>query len=461
MTLARFSFVKEPDLAHNGAAAVATIAHHYGQAATLESVQRKLQESNQGKGAISLLDVVNGAQALGFEASGVEGSYDEFMQVKLPAIAHLKMTEESAIYVVVHEINEKTITVADPGFGVVEMTREDFSALWSGYVVLVEPKPGTAPSAPSQQAGTTADPKKTSALIEKALFVLSVLGVAIALKTIFIGESINSGANNLIEQLAIAGIGLCAILSSWSYTFAKLCPSCTAAGKLVGNLPLGQIGHGLYATLFAIAFFRPDTALVPLAMFAALGAHAMLMSYLIRWKLRCITCILTASVAGITSGLLVAAYWPDVWPLLGAAPLAALAMWMTVRYAGRAAEASRVVATLQVINKVTGEGRRVPLGKALMVVFKRKGCAPCEFYAANVKPALEKTFGDSLIFDEHEETSGKLGTPTIIVLGAMPVLFSGLPQGNELNAAIKEAQRGIGKRLRENAGVRVMGHLVG
>ncbi|MCK6438628.1 MAG: hypothetical protein L6Q71_00320, partial [Planctomycetes bacterium] len=71
------------------------------------------------------------------------------------------------------------------------------------------------------------------------------------------------------------------------------------------------------------------------------------------------------------------------------------------------------------------------------------------------------TFGDSLIFDEHEETSGKLGTPTIIVLGAMPVLFSGLPQGNELNAAIKEAQRGIGKRLRENAGVRVMGHLVG
>ena len=141
--------------------------------------------------------------------------------------------------------------------------------------------------------------------LAKFLFALTLIGVVLTLKFVFtdqLGEFTYQGLENdvLFYRLALAAIGFCALVSSWSYTFAGFCKSCSNAGKLVKGLPLGQMGHGFYLVLFGIALVRHDSQIVLAGMFVAAAIHLVLVALLVRWRVFCATCFLVAISAIFT-----------------------------------------------------------------------------------------------------------------------------------------------------------------
>src|SRR5690606_7660519 len=60
--------------------------------------------------------------------------------IPLPAIAHIVSKEQYHHYVVIYKVAKGKISVMDPAFGKIEeYTIEEFSKIWTGVLVLLEP----------------------------------------------------------------------------------------------------------------------------------------------------------------------------------------------------------------------------------------------------------------------------------------------------------------------------------
>lgn len=101
------------------------IAKHFGKSYTLAYLREKAQATRQG---VSLLAISDAAEYIGFKTIGVSISFQQLVdEAPLPAIVHWKQNH----FVVVYEISKKGIVhVADPAFGLLEFTKEEFEKAW-------------------------------------------------------------------------------------------------------------------------------------------------------------------------------------------------------------------------------------------------------------------------------------------------------------------------------------------
>ncbi len=99
---------------------------------------RQLSHTNtRGTNALGL---VQGLESMGFNAKGVKGGADVLSDIPLPAIAHIVSKEQYHHYVVIYKVAKGKISVMDPAFGKIEeYTIEEFSKIWTGVLVLLEP----------------------------------------------------------------------------------------------------------------------------------------------------------------------------------------------------------------------------------------------------------------------------------------------------------------------------------
>jgi ATP-binding cassette subfamily B protein len=139
-----FPFFKQLDAMDCGPSCLRMIARHYGRSFSLQTLRDKSYLSREG---VSMLGISDAAEAIGFRTVGVSLSPEKlFTQAPLPLIAHWQQNH----FVVVYKVSKKKVFVADPAFGLVSYTHEEFLKNWvssvkdqekKGHVLMIEPTP--------------------------------------------------------------------------------------------------------------------------------------------------------------------------------------------------------------------------------------------------------------------------------------------------------------------------------
>ena len=87
----------------------------------------------------NLMGLVTAAEQIGFRAQAVKGPYDVLREIPLPAIVHIVNEDHSGHFVVLHQVSQTGVVLADPAAGIVKMKASEFQDIWTGYLLLLEP----------------------------------------------------------------------------------------------------------------------------------------------------------------------------------------------------------------------------------------------------------------------------------------------------------------------------------
>ncbi len=127
-----------------GASVFASLARFHGHHLTLEEARVLVGTDRDGTSLAGLRD---GGRAIGLDARPAHATYEALGQIALPAIVHLKA--EEGHYLVLAHWTPTAVVVLDPIYGLRRMSRADFEAAWSGYLVVFRVTPELRPKAPS------------------------------------------------------------------------------------------------------------------------------------------------------------------------------------------------------------------------------------------------------------------------------------------------------------------------
>ena len=139
-----FPFVKQPDAMDCGPACLKMVAGFYKKNFTLETIRKKCFITREG---VSFLGLSEAADNLGFRTVGVRIPFEMLVEnAPLPAIVHWRQKH----FVVVIQIKNDKVLVADPAVGIVKYSRAEFTRNWAstitdekptGLVLIIEPTP--------------------------------------------------------------------------------------------------------------------------------------------------------------------------------------------------------------------------------------------------------------------------------------------------------------------------------
>ncbi|MEZ4776760.1 MAG: peptidase domain-containing ABC transporter [Bacteroidia bacterium] len=142
--MAGFPYYKQLDAMDCGPTCVRMISRHYGRHYTLKTLREKSTVDREG---ISLQGISEIAEAIGFRSLGVRLDFEKLAnEAPLPTIAHWNQNH----FVVVYKIKNDKVYVADPAYGMLVYSKQDFLKGWasdrekgaeSGILLLMEPGP--------------------------------------------------------------------------------------------------------------------------------------------------------------------------------------------------------------------------------------------------------------------------------------------------------------------------------
>ena len=144
----KYYCIKQHDITDCGAACIATISRQYGFRTSISKIREVAGTDKQGT---NVYGVIMAAEKLGFSAKGVKGDKEALLSgFPLPSIAHVVVDGNLLHYVVIHHITKKTITIADPCVGIVNLTLEEFMGgntqngeppkyCWTGVLIIMVP----------------------------------------------------------------------------------------------------------------------------------------------------------------------------------------------------------------------------------------------------------------------------------------------------------------------------------
>ena len=127
----RFPHVRQIDEMDCGAACMAMICRHFGRAVSLARIRQLLFTSTDGT---SLRALCRGAEELGLAARSVKASRRNLSAMPLPAIVHW----EGNHWVVLYDVEDQHVRVADPATGLRRVARPEFEKKWTGYAALFD-----------------------------------------------------------------------------------------------------------------------------------------------------------------------------------------------------------------------------------------------------------------------------------------------------------------------------------
>ena len=172
----RFPFLKQHDQSDCGAACLGMICKYYKMPIGLNRLR---DMSNVSRYGTSMAALAEAAETLGFVTRGVRTGYEALMRTELPAILHW----EGNHFVVLYQITNKEVKIADPGVGIRTLSRAEFEKGWTNMALLLEYTDQVAENEPSQSSFKRFFPlirPYTGILIEVLLasLVLSLFGLA-------------------------------------------------------------------------------------------------------------------------------------------------------------------------------------------------------------------------------------------------------------------------------------------
>lgn len=131
--LKKYSCEKQHDPSDCGVAALATVARHHG----LSVNRAKLRETTgTDPSGTTFLGLIKGAEDLGFEANGLECTWEGLQDRNFPLIARVINEHGYPHLVVVFDVESDGVRVGDPAEGRVELQDiDEFQSRWTGHVV--------------------------------------------------------------------------------------------------------------------------------------------------------------------------------------------------------------------------------------------------------------------------------------------------------------------------------------
>ena len=130
----RYPFVAQQSTADCGAACLTMVGVYWGKKLSLNRLR---DLSNVDRNGASLRGLASAAESVGFSTRPVKTVLNKLAEQTLPAIVHW----EGKHYIVVFEITQKHVIVADPAIGQRKLSHAAFKAGWTGYALLLQPTP--------------------------------------------------------------------------------------------------------------------------------------------------------------------------------------------------------------------------------------------------------------------------------------------------------------------------------
>lgn len=131
------TLIQQHDIKDCGAACLASVGAFYGNKMPIAKIRQICHTDTRGT---NVLGMIQGLEAMGFNAKGVKGDLDALPDIPLPAIAHIVVNGQLHHFVVIYKVEKNKISVMDPAYGKIEeYTFEKFAEIWTGVLILLEP----------------------------------------------------------------------------------------------------------------------------------------------------------------------------------------------------------------------------------------------------------------------------------------------------------------------------------
>lgn len=135
--LRNYICIRQHDITDCGAACLATIFRYYGLKMTVTKLRDISGTDRDGTTAFGL---IKAARNMGFDAKGIKMDKEAIAEeISLPAIAHVIVENKRLHYVVVYEVNNDKVLVADPAKGILKYNKKEFFKIWTGALILLKP----------------------------------------------------------------------------------------------------------------------------------------------------------------------------------------------------------------------------------------------------------------------------------------------------------------------------------
>lgn len=129
--------IRQQDMTDCGAACLTSIGEWYG---VKHPISRIRQWSSTDQNGTNVLGMIEAAEKMGFLAKGVRCTTDNFHNIPMPLIAHLKMPNGLFHYVVVYHVKGSKIRYMDPADGSLnKIFSDEFRTLWTGVIIILTP----------------------------------------------------------------------------------------------------------------------------------------------------------------------------------------------------------------------------------------------------------------------------------------------------------------------------------
>jgi len=130
----KIDFIMQIDEMDCGAASLAMICRHFGRKISLARIRELCHTATDGT---SLKALCRAATELGLAARALKISLRNLPLMPLPAIVHW----EGDHWMVLYDVAERFVRVADPALGLRKLPRREFEVKWTGYAALFDYTP--------------------------------------------------------------------------------------------------------------------------------------------------------------------------------------------------------------------------------------------------------------------------------------------------------------------------------
>jgi len=142
--MSEFPFIRQLGQMDCGVVCLAMIAKYYGKTYTIQKLRDMCYVTNAG---VRMLGISDAAEKLGFKTIGIRVGFEKLVEIApFPCIVHWKQVH----FVVIYDIKECWVKVADPSRGLITYTVKEFCNNWfstekkgeeKGIALLLEPTP--------------------------------------------------------------------------------------------------------------------------------------------------------------------------------------------------------------------------------------------------------------------------------------------------------------------------------
>lgn len=191
----KYPFVKQIYLKDCASACTLMIIKYYNGNILKHKLDEMLKITKNGTSAYHIVNVL---KQLGFEAYGIKGKIKDIKNHKLPCIANVIIDNSYKHFIVIYEINDKYILIADPNSKIKKITYEEFKKIWTGITIHMYP---LKPILKMKEVSTTKIIKKMVASnigILSLVFVLSISVTFLSVGTLLLFQKIIDKLNTNI-----------------------------------------------------------------------------------------------------------------------------------------------------------------------------------------------------------------------------------------------------------------------